>query len=230
MPNKHLICISSAICTVNTPLDYTETRSFFTHTQRYEQSLQTIEKIREKIPNAYIVFMEGTKIDTSMIEVIKAKADYFFDASSLKWVEDNVNSPYKSMGEISTLVAYLLSNHFNEHKNNFISLSKISGRYLPNASFQLNIIPKKIIAKVSFNPQYHSVEYMSTLFYTVPVDMFDGFIQACINCYNNEETRNGKPIDCILLNNLKKIHLDIYNTNLLNVEGEYGPWGGYVCH
>lgn len=228
--SKHLICICSAICTVNTPLDYTSTRSHFTHHQRYEQSLQTIEKIREKIPNAYIVFMEGTKIGTDMVEVIKAKADYFFDASSLNWVVDNVNSPYKSLGEISTILSYLLSNHFKDNKNNFISLSKISGRYIPNDSFVLDVIPNKIIAKVSFNPQYHSVEYMSTLFYTVPMDMFNDFVEACIICYNDEEIRNGKPIECILLKSLKAKHLDICHTNILNVEGEYGPWGGYVCH
>ena len=62
MEKYNLVMIASAICTNNLPLDYTHTRSFFSHEERYKQSLETIKKIKEKIPNVYIVFIEGTFI------------------------------------------------------------------------------------------------------------------------------------------------------------------------
>lgn len=228
--NKHLICIVSAICTVNTPLSYTDTRSFFTHQQRFEQSIKTIQHVKQKIPNSYIVFIEGTRINDNMISEITNQVDYFFDAFNIDWVNKNVNSPHKSRGEIASILSYIQSDHFITNNNNFTSFSKISGRYMPNKSFNFKLIPDNIYAKISFNPRYHSVEYMSTLFYTIPNSLFDLYVQACKNCYHDENIKNGDPIECILLKHFNLLNIPIYRTNQLNVEGEYGPWGGYVCH
>ena len=46
----NLILITSVICITNKPLSYTKTRSVFTHEERFEQTLKTIQTIRDKIP------------------------------------------------------------------------------------------------------------------------------------------------------------------------------------
>lgn len=226
----HLVCITSAICTVSNPLDYTPTRSFFTHPQRFEQSLQTIDSVKNYNSNIYVVFMEGTSLPEEMAAIIRTRVDYFFDASTIEWVKSNVNSPYKSRGEIATFLAYLQSEHFKTNKNKVTSLSKISGRYHLADSFQLEVVPSHIVAKVTLDVRHHPEEYMSTLFYTVAGDILDTFVQVCEKTYLDESIQQGKPLECVLLKVIKETAVGVYRKAVLNVCGEYGPWGGYVCH
>lgn len=226
----HLICICSAICTTSSPLDYTPTRSAFTHNQRFEQSLQTIDSIKQYNPNLYVVFMEGTSIPNEMTDIIKSKVDYFFDASEIEWVKECVNGPYKSRGEIATFLSYLQSDHFKTHQSQFTSLSKISGRYHLGLGFQLTVVPSHIVAKVTLDTRYHAEEYMSTLFYTVAGDLLEPFVQICEKTYLDESIQAGKPLECVLLKVIKESGVAVSRKGAFNVCGEYGPWGGYVCH
>ena len=226
----HAVLVTSAICTVHEPLDYTTTRSAFTHEQRFEQSLQTIQTLRDFIPNAYIVFLESTKIPEYMEQTISQMVGYYFDASVLDWVTHYVNGPYKSMGEIATILAYLQCPHFQDHRHMFESLSKISGRYKLEHGFQFQVVPDHILAKVEFNPQYHDVEYMSTMFYTVPQCLFDSLVQVCNDCFQDPAMSTGKPLECGLLRAIERNNINVHRVGTLYVGGEYGPWGGYVMH
>lgn len=228
--NKNLICIVSAIATSNKPLDYTDKRSAFTHQQRFEQSLQTIQSIRKNIPNSYIVFIEGTCIENSMINELTNCVDVFYNASIHEWVLAEVNSPYKGRGEAATLISYLLSNDFKEIRNQFITFSKISGRYTIDNEFNFSIIPNHIVAMVRNDNHHHSQKYFSTMFYTVPYDLFDIFIKALLECYNDNELKSGVALEHIIYLYIVKYNIPIYVKNKLFVSGEYGPWGGYVQH
>ena len=44
---KDCIIITSVVQTTNKPLSYSETRSIYSHQQRFEQTLETIESIRK---------------------------------------------------------------------------------------------------------------------------------------------------------------------------------------
>lgn len=230
MRSRHAVYIASAICTNNLPLDYTNTRSFFSHEQRYSQSIKTIQAVREKIPDVYIIFIEGTRIAQHMREEISRLTDHFHDASEQDWVLDNVNGPYKSKGEIAMCLSYLQSQHFKENMHTFKSISKISGRYKPEDGFSLHVVPEHIVAKVEYNPQYHATEYMSTMFYTVPSDLFEAFVEVCQSCYGDDGLNNGRPLECALLDTIKSHDIKVFRTPKLFVGGEYGPWGGYVMH
>ena len=48
---NNLVLITSVIKTPNKPLSYINTRSIYTHEERFEQTKKTIQSIREKIPN-----------------------------------------------------------------------------------------------------------------------------------------------------------------------------------
>ena len=47
----NLVLITSVVCTPNIPLSYINTRSCYTHDERFEQTKKTIKTIKEKIPN-----------------------------------------------------------------------------------------------------------------------------------------------------------------------------------
>ncbi len=58
---KNVFCITSVIHTSTNPLSYTNTRSIYTPSQRLSQTLETISSIRNNIPGAYILVIEGNK-------------------------------------------------------------------------------------------------------------------------------------------------------------------------
>lgn len=227
---KNVVCIVSAICTNTKPFDYTSTRSAFSHEQRFQQSLETIQKLRISVPNAYIVFIEGTVIGNEMQSTISSIVDEFFDATQYAWVTNEVEGLYKGRGEIASLLAYLTSPSFQHIKGSFDSLSKISGRYKPEDGFMFGVEHGHIVAKLEHNKHHHSNEYMSTMFYTVCRTVLDEFISASCACFEDEELRRGVALEHILPMYIKKQGIPIFVKTHLYVGGEYGPWGGYTQH
>lgn len=229
--NKNLIVISSAIHTNQTPLSYTERRSFFSHEQRFKQTLETIESLKKHIPDVYIVLVEGTNLIDEYKTILLSKVDYLYEAYNDPIAKENINGPNKGLGEISSILSYFESDHFNVNKNLFKSYSKISGRYKCCSNFNFQIIDDSIVAKFDFNNNHHpSKIWMSTMFYTVPKNLFNEFLEIMKLCCKNEELK-----ECIALEHIFPIILinngiKFYNKNDLNVDGEYGPWGGYVKH
>jgi len=227
----NLVLISSAIITINEPLSYTPVRSYFTHQQRYEQTLNTIESIKNKIPYAYIVLVEGTELPEMMYKNLVSKVDYIHKAYLISDIYKHVNSPYKGLGEGSSLLSYLQSQHYKEHEILFNSISKISGRYKIRNDFEWLAIDDKIVCNIKCNtPDHPSGIYMSTMFYTVGNKIKDIFIEALSLCCNHNELHNGIALEHVLPLCMIYKKIIFYGKQLLRVEGEYGPWGGYVCH
>jgi len=227
----NLVIISSAICTINKPLNYTNTRSYFTHEQRFTQSIQTIESIRNKMTDSYIVLIEGTRIPQHMEDILVKLVDYYYNVSSIGWVNTCINGLYKGQGETASILSYLQSVHYNDNVNSFKSLSKISGRYKLCDNFNFELIENKVTLHIEYNnPHHHSHIWMSTMFYTVPNLLFSDFLKSIEECFNHEETKKGVAIEHILPLCMANNSIQFNNKQKLNVEGEYGPWGGYICH
>lgn len=230
-PNEsfNLVLISSAIITCNEPLSYTPTRSHFSHQQRFEQTLKTIESIRKKIPDSFIVLVEGTQIPMNMFNELNSKVNYIHPAYLIPEVYQNINGPYKGLGEMSSILSYLQSDHYKEHEVKFQTISKISGRYRIRDDFEWVMDDNRIVCRINYNcPDHPSRIHMSTIFYTVGKNLKEKYIEIAKECCMNQELNSGIALEhvfplCILS---KKIGL--YEKNIMQVEGEYGPWGGYV--
>lgn len=112
--NKNVCLITSAI-NLQRP-------SFFTPNERYNQTLNTINTVRDKISNSYIILLEGTFLSNSQQEEISLLVDeivLYNDDRSKRYI----NHTNKSVGEI-----YMLINTINKISNSN-TLWKISGRY-----------------------------------------------------------------------------------------------------
>ena len=227
----NLVIICSAIHTNSNPLDYTPSRSYFSHEQRFHQTLETIEKLREKIPDIYIVFVEVTKLSEEYQSCLKNKVNYLYETCHNEEIYRITEGPYKGWGEVTSLLSYLTSPHFIEFKNKINSVSKISGRYKPNNHFIFELLNDSIICKINYNnPHHYSKIHMSTMFYTIPITLIDKFIKALESTCLNNEIRSGVALEHILPLYMLKENINLTNKNILYVEGEYGPWGGYVMH
>jgi NAD(P)-dependent dehydrogenase (short-subunit alcohol dehydrogenase family) len=107
---KNCIIITSVVQTTNKPLNYSETRSIYSHQQRFEQTLETIESVRKYIANVHILLIECSP-PSEWMEQLKSKVDQFIN---LEFNETVNNSLEKGLGE-KTLLLHALSSLTEEY-------------------------------------------------------------------------------------------------------------------
>ena len=144
--------------------------SAYDEQQRFEQTLKTIECIREKVPESYIVLFECSSkpIDEKQKEVLKEKADLFlefYNEPVLKQIYENLESRpelitygkslLETRGLLNTLSIIKKHNLFSGSQRVF----KLTGRYLLNEYFDINdykskfLEEKYVIKKYDYLPQ-----------------------------------------------------------------------------
>lgn len=93
-----------------------------TEEDRLEQTRVSIKTVKDKIPNAHVVIIEGGIINDNLYNNFKDfGADEVFYTS--------VNGLGKSEGELKLLCSYLSSENFSQILKDCESISKLSGRY-----------------------------------------------------------------------------------------------------
>lgn len=144
--------------------------SAYDEQQRFEQTLKTIECIREKVPNSYVVLFECSSkpIDEKQKEVLKEKADLFlefYNEPVLKQIYENLESRpelitygkslLETRGLLNTLSIIKKHNLFSDSQRVF----KLTGRYLLNEYFDIKdyeskfLEEKYVIKKYDYFPQ-----------------------------------------------------------------------------
>lgn len=144
--------------------------SAYDEEQRFEQTLKTIECIREKVPNSYVVLFECSSkpIDERQKDVIKEKADLFlefYNEPVIKQIYENLESRPELITYVKSLLETrgLLNALYVIKKHNLFSDSqrvfKLTGRYLLNEYFDIKDYESKfleeryIIKKYDYLPQ-----------------------------------------------------------------------------
>ncbi len=132
MNNLNGVCvlIISVLHFNDKKLSYSKKRSFFSFEERLKQTKKTIKSVRNKIPNAEIIFIELGLVD--VYKDISVLVDRYFFIGNNAVVRLLADSSKKGLGES---VGLLYScNKFGRNKKIF----KISGRYFLNDDFDLN--------------------------------------------------------------------------------------------
>ena len=118
---KDCVIVTSVVQTTTNPLSYSETRSIYSHQQRFEQTLETIESIRTYMPNTHILLIECSP-HSEWMNQLKARVDQFINLEFNEVVNNGVE---KGLGE-KTLFLMALSNLTETYDN----IYKITGRYV----------------------------------------------------------------------------------------------------
>lgn len=130
--------------------------SKFSTEERFRQTLETIESIKSKVPDAYILIYEGseTPIKQEYKDILTQKSDLFIECGSdpyMKSLYENIhNDPpkftfVKSMLECRCLQIVL--NHMREHNifNDVTRVFKLTGRYTLNDDFDIDDYKSKFL-------------------------------------------------------------------------------------
>lgn len=130
--------------------------SAYDEEQRFNQTLETIECIRKKVPESYVVVFESSckSINEKQKETLKEKADLFldfYDEPVIKQLYENLEkrpelitygkSLLETRGLLNTL--YTIRNHnlFGDSQRVF----KLTGRYLLNDDFDIQDYQSKFL-------------------------------------------------------------------------------------
>jgi hypothetical protein len=157
-----VVCVTSVVNVSSNPLCYTNVRSIYTPEQRLEQTLNSIQSIKSRLPHACIVLVEGSKLNKSQKIALTEQVDYLFDASHMS----SIHCPYKSLAEVEML-EYAISCISSKIK--IQTFYKLSGRYTLNDRFQPNDWANQTKAKYQDGS-------MSTIFYSVKSDDMANFL------------------------------------------------------
>ena len=202
---KNLVLITSIIKTPDTPLSYINTRSVYSHDERFEQTKKTIQTIREKIPDSIIFIVECSDLDEVQHKYMTLNCDYFLNLYNSNFA-NNMFSHSKSLCEGTMTycaLEYILTNNIE-----FNNLIKISGRYWLSNNFNYsNFDNNDIIVKFIENNK----DNIFTALYKLPkkeVLFFKLFLE---NNFNHME-------NCIGYEVLFALFINTLNNNIQNIE------------
>jgi hypothetical protein len=131
--------------------------SRFSKEERFEQTLKTIQSIKEKVPDAYILVYEGseTPIEEKYKNILIENSDLFLECgtdSYMKSIYENIhrNPDLFTFGKsllecrcLQVVLEYMMKhNVFNDATRIF----KITGRYFLNDNFDINDYKTKFLA------------------------------------------------------------------------------------
>ena len=130
--------------------------SAYDEQQRFEQTLETIECIRKKVPNSYVVLFEcsSKSIDEKQKDILKEKTDLFlefYNEPVIQAIYENLEarpelitygkSLLETRGLLNTLYVIQKHNIFNDSQRVF----KLTGRYLLNDDFDIQDYESKFL-------------------------------------------------------------------------------------
>lgn len=204
----HVVLVTSMLRPIND-------RTIFSTSQRIEQTYNTIATIRQKIPNNYIVMIEGGDMNENEQQEFSKLVDFLF--------RTDVKHLPKSPGEGTLLHRYLTSDHFKSLEN-VETVSKLSGRYYLNDDFHWdeNHIDKFLIGLI---PSTSHLAWMKkslykTRYYRIPQKYIQYFIDGLTNYINSKEFASAWPDieHCFYLFDIIK-HDEVYSPEKIGVCG-----------
>lgn len=149
--------------------------SAYDEEQRFNQTLETIECIRKKVPESYVVLFECSSkaIDEKQKETLKEKVDLFLDF----YDEPGIIQIYENLEQRPELITYgkslletrgLLNTLYTIRKHNLFGDSqrvfKLTGRYLLNDDFDIQDYESKFLEGKYVIKRYEYLPQESEIF------------------------------------------------------------------
>lgn len=176
---RDVFCILSVITTGNVPWSYYHVRSGHVPQTRYEQTLKTIQTIRDKVPDVFIVLIECSDISQEMTDTLCSKVDHFVQAYTNEPVRKVcIDGSAKGHGE--TVQSLLAIEAIKTLTFPIRRIFKISGRYYLNHFFDLD---KFSLTEYTFNKKnFNDTGGYHTVLYSVPFCLFENFEKVFREC------------------------------------------------
>ena len=190
---KIIFIVTSCINVDSSPLSYFHTRSVFSPEERLQQTIITLQKLREKIPHATLILANNNYLTDEQKNTLIKYCD------SINNIDDDIvkTHPNKSFSECVSLLntcQYILDSQIE-----FDYVFKMSGRYYLMDEFDINKWPfneQKIVTPRSVDG------VVSNVIYSVSKSMIHYYmnrLKHCINlCYQDIDASKGYNVEAYL--------------------------------
>lgn len=220
---KNLVFISSVIHTPNLPFSYINTRSIYSHKDRFEQTKKTINSIRNKIPDSIIFIVECSPLEEEEKEYLTNYSDIFINLYDLN-NQDLINKIYsrsKSLGE-GTITLYVL-NYLIENNIDYNDFFKISGRYWLNDNFNYRDFNNDCIVTKKINND--DTNFITSL-YKLPNKIIPGWFNFLTNSSN--DMNNCIGAECIFANFVNSLQDEKIFVEKIGISGNIAVSGDFI--
>lgn len=210
MDENIVFIIPSVIFFSPNPLNYSPVRSVFSPQERAEQTKQSIDSIRSKIPNSKVILIEMGFRETLPLNLHSLADNYVF-LGNRKIIRQTADSPCKGLGEAVGLV--LADKVIRSHQAKYFF--KLSGRYYLNENFDMN---PWLTGEEGFVAKKYNDSCISTRLY--------GFSNNFYTCWRNSIKRSvpylasGEAME----NVMPKVISTIRHLNPVGVSGLLAPY------
>lgn len=181
LPNKNLFFVTSAIKALNT--------RFYNHVQRFEQTVATLDSIRQKVPDAIIVLADASvfHLRREEMEILLGKSNYFMDMNQVPQVHDYSSKDMKSWAEGALSFNALGVLKQQPFMADVKRIFKISGRSLLEDGFDLSAydglfgkyVFKKRIPTWMPQPIHGATHLLITRMFSFCPSLIENYMQVC---------------------------------------------------
>jgi hypothetical protein len=143
----------------------------YTSEERLEQTVQTINNVRSKIPNCKVFIAECSDLSEEASRVLREKSDYFINFYNDLDCKNKIEGISKAFGEYTLImktIEYLL-----ENKIDFSNLYKISGRYWLTDDFNFQLFDNELCVGRHAVTSFYKIHRNS-------IDIFMAFLERNI--------------------------------------------------
>lgn len=170
-PQINLVVITSVV--------YCGASSVFTSDERFNQLFPSIFSVQAKIPDAYVVIVEGSNLSREEVAKLESTGAHVFLC--------NVQNLHKQYGEISKLLCFFVSSFFtNLLKTHEIhSIHKLSGRYYLTDKYEFVRDPDRCICRLSEPIEWSGHPACHTRYYSFPAKYLPMYLQGLEQTQNN---------------------------------------------
>jgi hypothetical protein len=164
-----LFIITSVINTGDIGWKYSPKRSLFNSDERFQQTINTIDSIRQYSNGGKILLVEGSILDDYKLNHLKSLCDYvYYVGEDLETKNNCILSNCKGLGD-----SWMIGKGLEYIKNNNLianNIYKMSGRYRLNNNFNVNKISNEL-------PTFtHVIDNVYCTFcYSVPFRLLDQY-------------------------------------------------------
>jgi hypothetical protein len=144
-----LVLITSVINTPIAPLSYSNVRSVFSRSERFDQTKKTIQSIKSRLPDCKIVIVECSDLNNEESEYLNETCNYILNLWHVPNLHKNIFGISKSLGEGTMTIEAL--KYIERLGISYQYLYKISGRYWLKSNFVLDNIHDNVYKKIGNN-------------------------------------------------------------------------------
>ena len=229
---ENLVIITSKII-VNEKIgfSYSDKRSIYTYEERINDTIKTIESIKNKFKNKKykILLIDDSKLKNDDLKKLEEKVDIFLHQKIIPNIDYYTNiSTTKGFGEAKQ--QQIVNNWIMENNITFKNLFKITGRYIFNDNFKYGNFDnykcnfKLAVEVINKNP--HVKDYYYTSLFKIHYNYVEIFNKAINNIVNDENLIiNSYGYENVLPVQLLKYNSDsILNISTLGITQNISVW------